>query len=657
VRKTIFLSTIACLLCYETAFAQCNWTPGSGVISITCGNVGIGNPSPTYQLHQTPTGSGVAHQIDVPIVTSASETIRLAGASGGGWFGGALTGGFNSAGQGFVQLQSLHGANANTIVYGDPSGNVGIGTSAPASFLEVKAPASATELARFSGSNANGGYTVFFDGSPNANTIRGFVGYGPTLFTGLAMSDVGIRSQGGLAFAAGGGYTRAYIDATGNIGIGTSAPSATLDVLRSYADGATLLNVNGGASASGYRLVLQDNGVSRFRTQKSGATILDVVDNFTPGLTVNQTGANYAAIFTGGNVGIGVPNPAYRLDVNGTGRYSGLLALTNPGPGATVLGNAGAPNYVAFDDTANPGGKKWRLGESGASAFGQFDIYNETDNRLGLTVVGTSGNVGIGTAGPATPIHIYKKDVTTNTVTSMLTLEHDATSQPAAGGFGSAIDFVNRNNSGSGETKIASVQAYFAVPGNANSGILDFRTSNAGADPTSRMVIDNLGNVGIGSPNPSYKLDVNGTIRATSVIGAVYQDVAEWVPSAEQLEAGTVVVLRPGHSNEVTASREAYDTKVAGVVSAQPGVLLGQAGDGKSMIATTGRVRVRVDATKHPIAVGDLLVTSDEVGAAMYSQPIEIAGVTIHRPGTIIGKALEPLESGTGEILVLLSLQ
>jgi hypothetical protein len=41
----------------------------------------------------------------------------------------------------------------------------------------------------------------------------------------------------------------------------------------------------------------------------------------------------------------------------------------------------------------------------------------------------------------------------------------------------------------------------------------------------------------------------------------------------------------------------------------------------------------------------------------MKSQPLEIAGEQIHRPGTLIGKALEPLAKGTGEILVLLSLQ
>ena len=39
------------------------------------------------------------------------------------------------------------------------------------------------------------------------------------------------------------------------------------------------------------------------------------------------------------------------------------------------------------------------------------------------------------------------------------------------------------------------------------------------------------------------------------------------------------------------------------------------------------------------------------------SVPVELGGLRIHRPGTLIGKALEPLAQGTGEILVLLSLQ
>ena len=59
----------------------------------------------------------------------------------------------------------------------------------------------------------------------------------------------------------------------------------------------------------------------------------------------------------------------------------------------------------------------------------------------------------------------------------------------------------------------------------------------------------------------------------------------------------------------------------------------------------------------HPIKIGDLLVTSGKKGVAMKSQPVKVRGAFLHRPGTIIGKALEPLAKGKGEILVLLSLQ
>jgi hypothetical protein len=65
----------------------------------------------------------------------------------------------------------------------------------------------------------------------------------------------------------------------------------------------------------------------------------------------------------------------------------------------------------------------------------------------------------------------------------------------------------------------------------------------------------------------------------------------------------------------------------------------------------------RVDARRAPVRIGDLLVTSDLPGAAMRSEAVEINGRAFHQPGTIIGKALEPLDGGVGEILVLLSLQ
>lgn len=84
---------------------------------------------------------------------------------------------------------------------------------------------------------------------------------------------------------------------------------------------------------------------------------------------------------------------------------------------------------------------------------------------------------------------------------------------------------------------------------------------------------------------------------------------------------------------------------------------LGQGGAGRVLVAMTGRVKVKADVTRRPIRVGDLLVASSRPGVAMRSQPIRVGGALIHRPGTIIGKALEPLAKGEGEILVLLSLQ
>jgi len=172
-----------------------------------------------------------------------------------------------------------------------------------------------------------------------------------------------------------------------------------------------------------------------------------------------------------------------------------------------------------------------------------------------------------------------------------------------------------------------------------------------------RMTIDTAGRVGIGTGAPTQALDVNGNINVSGNINAKYQDFAEWVPAATTMDPGTVVVLDGSHSNEVIASKTAYDTSVAGVISKNPGVALGEASPSKVLVATSGRVRVKVDATKGPIRIGDLLVTSNKPGMAMKSEPIALNGVKIHRPRNLIGKALEPLDKGQGEILVLLSMQ
>jgi len=135
-------------------------------------------------------------------------------------------------------------------------------------------------------------------------------------------------------------------------------------------------------------------------------------------------------------------------------------------------------------------------------------------------------------------------------------------------------------------------------------------------------------------------------------------DVAEYFAVAEDVEPGTVMVI--GVDSKLQSSLIAHDTTVAGIVSTAPGVSLGtnESGNvGEKLIAVAGRVPCKVDASYASVKPGDLLTTSDTPGHAMKAQPVVIGEVEIYRPGTTLGKALEPLDSGTGVIEVLVTLQ
>jgi hypothetical protein len=171
-----------------------------------------------------------------------------------------------------------------------------------------------------------------------------------------------------------------------------------------------------------------------------------------------------------------------------------------------------------------------------------------------------------------------------------------------------------------------------------------------------RVILDTAGNVGVGTV-PTKKLHVAGDAQIDGNIAAKYQDVAEWVPTRWPMGAGTLVTIDPSAINTVVPVDHAYDTGVVGVVSERPGVILGEGGANKAKIAQSGRVKVKVDAQYGAITAGDLLVSSPTVGHAMRSTPMTVGETQIHRPGTLIGKALESLDAGQGEILVFLTLQ
>lgn len=125
---------------------------------------------------------------------------------------------------------------------------------------------------------------------------------------------------------------------------------------------------------------------------------------------------------------------------------------------------------------------------------------------------------------------------------------------------------------------------------------------------------------------------------------------AEMLPGAAGLEAGDVLVVGP--DSTLARCTDAYQAAVGGVYAPQAGFIGGAAegAAGRVPLAVVGIVRVKASAENGPIAAGDLLAASATAGHAMRAGPDPALG-------TVIGKALEPLDTGTGTILMLVVLR
>jgi hypothetical protein len=155
-----------------------------------------------------------------------------------------------------------------------------------------------------------------------------------------------------------------------------------------------------------------------------------------------------------------------------------------------------------------------------------------------------------------------------------------------------------------------------------------------------------------GAGNERIRLDGNtGDIRLQGADCAEEFDIIETV----SVEPGTVMVI--DNESALRPCAQAYDRRVAGVVSGANGLTAGIVLDSnpatrkRMPIALSGKVYCKVDATFSPIQVGDLLTTSSIVGHAMKAQDPSNAF------GAVIGKALRGLEAGRGLIPILVSLQ
>jgi len=273
-----------------------------------------------------------------------------------------------------------------------------------------------------------------------------------------------------------------------------------------------------------------------------------------------------------------------------------------------------------------------------------------TNSSAPRVILDTSGNVGIGVI-PTSMLHVGGTSRVEGTLSAVQVGVGTTSPQAALDVSGGRIRLTDGTDYSEFFTGVSGGITGLHVGSRTNMPMAFFTNSSG-----PRVIIDVNGNVGVGTV-PAKKFHVAGDAQIDGNIAAKYQDVAEWVPMRGQPAPGTLVMIDSSASNTVAPVDRAYDTRVAGVVTDRPGVLLGESGADKAKVAQSGRVKVKVDAHFGPISVGDLLVSSPTPGHAMRSVPVMIGETPIHRPGTLVGKALESLAAGEGEILVLLTLQ
>lgn len=183
----------------------------------------------------------------------------------------------------------------------------------------------------------------------------------------------------------------------GNVGVGTIAPNTILDIYNASNTSRTLVRISGSqeapSSMTGVLLGaggLKGRGKGGIFFQPHGTTYgfgkLHFAVNETPGESEAGLGDVKLTVLGSGNVGIGTVDPSSKLEVSGATRLGGGIDYGN----STVL--SVAPGNIAFDGPGDPGGR--------------------------LTILGSNGNVGLGTRNPNARLDVngviqtYNKDNT-----------------------------------------------------------------------------------------------------------------------------------------------------------------------------------------------------------------------------------------------------
>ena len=382
----------------------------------------------------------------------------------------------------------------------DPDGNVGIGTVSPTAFVDLLPNVGLPTTLNSEISVVSIAAPV----SPTGSTItRLQIGSRRIVEGGNTSSQSQLflhGNRGGVAFdsgSSGSGIAAQFIYSSdnfatqskaltvltsGNIGIGTDSPAGLLhvaasDTARVYIEG-----------SDGRSEIRADNGNLKFFANANSN--LEGNNN----IIFYRNGANESMrITSNSNVGIGTSNPDAKLEVarlggawTGVAPQTGTAAFfhngnnnTNSPANLQISGGSASSSSVFFGDESDA--------DAGSIKYGHDDDYMlfriNASERMRID---SNGNVGIGTNSPSAQLHVQNDSGTTGETFQKWTANLGTNSRSAF--------FL--------APEVDSITSPF-IFSTANSWKFRVDTKDA-------LTIDALGNVGIGTVNPTYLLDVRG---------------------------------------------------------------------------------------------------------------------------------------------------